>query len=95
MFLQRKVVGDSPLYVRRVGERHKIVRQTDSGFGVDAQAGPGGPLSPDRPCSSGLLHVTLSWVGSPVLAAGPFPPVSHLATASLFFMFVSLFLFCR
>ena len=41
------MVGDSPLYVRRVGERHKIVRQTDSGFGVDAQAGLGGPSSPE------------------------------------------------
>ena len=25
-----------------VGESRKIVKQTDSGFGVDAQAGPGG-----------------------------------------------------
>ena len=41
------MVGDSPLYVRRVGERHKIVRQTDSGLGVDARAGPGGPSSPE------------------------------------------------
>ena len=27
--------------VRGVGESRKIVKQTDSGFGVDAQAGPG------------------------------------------------------
>ena len=26
--------------VKGVGESHKIVKQTDSGFGVDAQAGP-------------------------------------------------------
>ena len=25
------------------------MRQTDSGFGVDARAGPGGPSSPDLP----------------------------------------------
>ena len=28
----------------------------------------GSPLSPDPPCLSGLLRMTLSWVGSPVLA---------------------------
>ena len=27
-------------------------------------------MSPDLPCSSGLFHMTLSWVGSPVLAPG-------------------------
>ena len=32
-----------------VGESRKIVKQTDSGFGVDAQADPGGPSSPDSP----------------------------------------------
>ena len=38
------MVGNSPpVNVRRVGERHKIVRKTDSDFGVDAQAGPGVP----------------------------------------------------
>ena len=35
--------------VRRVGERHKIIRQTDFGFGVDARADLGGPLRPDPP----------------------------------------------
>ena len=45
---QRKVVrGQLPANVRRAGERHKIVRQTDSGLGVDARASSGGPLSPD------------------------------------------------
>ena len=28
--------------VRGVGESHEAVKQTDSGFGVDAQAGPEG-----------------------------------------------------
>ena len=42
--------------VRRVGERHKIVRQTDSGFGVDAQAGPGAPLSPEALLIRALPH---------------------------------------
>ena len=37
------MVGDSPpVNVRGVGESRKIVKQTDSGFGVDAQADPGG-----------------------------------------------------
>ena len=44
--------------VRGVGESHKIVRQTDSGFRVDAQAGPGGPSSPDPPLPSGPLRNT-------------------------------------
>ena len=58
------MVGDNPpVNVRRVGERHKIVRQTDSGFGVDAQADPGGPSSSDPPCSSDLFHMTLWDVG--------------------------------
>ena len=43
-------------------------RQTDFGFRVDARAGPGSPPSSDLPCLSGLLCMTLSWVGSPVLA---------------------------
>ena len=30
-----------------VGESHEIVKQTDSGFGVDARAGPVGPMSPE------------------------------------------------
>ena len=50
------MVGDSPLYVRRVGERHKIVRQTDSGLGVDARAGLGSPSSPEVLLNSSLPH---------------------------------------
>ena len=45
MILSReRWLGIAPINVRRVGERHKIVKQTDSGFGVDARAGPGGFL---------------------------------------------------
>ena len=47
---------DSPLYVRRVGERHKIVRQTDSGLGIDARAGLGSPSSPEALLNSSLPH---------------------------------------
>ena len=43
-------MGIAPLNVRGVGESRKIVKQTDSGFGVDAQADPvggwGGALEP-------------------------------------------------
>ena len=49
MLFRSQLVGDSPVNVRRVGERHKIVRQTDSGFGVDARANSWGPLSHDPP----------------------------------------------
>ena len=50
------MVGDSPLYVRRVDERHKIVRQTYTGFGVDAKAGLGRPSSPKALLNSSLPH---------------------------------------
>ena len=51
------MVGGQPLAnVRRAGERHKIVRQTDSGSGVDARAGPGGPLSPEALLTRTLPH---------------------------------------
>ena len=50
------MAGDSPLYVRRVGERHKIVRQTDSGFGVDVRESLGSPLSSEALLNSSLPH---------------------------------------
>ena len=43
-------------------------KQTDFGFGVDAQAED--PLRPDSPCPVRSLHMTLSWVGSPMLVPG-------------------------
>ena len=36
--------------------KDKIVRQTDSGSGVDARAGPGGPLSPEALLVRTLPH---------------------------------------
>ena len=39
--------GIAPVDVRNVGDRHNTIRQTDSGFGVDARESPGGPLRPD------------------------------------------------
>ena len=47
-----------PVNVRGVGERHNIVRQTDSGFGVDTRVNPGGPLRPipPLPLSGPLPH---------------------------------------
>ena len=35
--------GIAPINVRGVSESHKIIRQTDSTLGVDAQEVPGGP----------------------------------------------------
>ena len=43
-------------------------KQTDFGFGVGAQADD--PLRPDSACPIRSLRMTLSWVGSPVLAPG-------------------------
>ena len=48
-FSRERWLGIAPVNVRNVGESHKIIRQTDSGLGVDARAGPGGPSSPDSP----------------------------------------------
>ena len=45
-------------------------KQTDFSFGVDAQAED--PLRPDSPCPVRSLRMTLSWVGSPVLAPGTY-----------------------
>jgi hypothetical protein len=41
-FSRERWLGIAPVNVRNVGESHKIIRQTNSGFGVDAQEGPGG-----------------------------------------------------
>ena len=80
------MVGDNPpVNVRRVGERHKIVRQTDSGFGVDGRADPGGPSSSDPPCSSDLFHMTLSWVGFPMV--GPGNSIGKAGILSLSYLF--------
>ena len=50
LIFQRKVVGDSPLLMsEELVKVIKSLRQTDSGFGIDARAGPGGPSSPDLP----------------------------------------------
>ena len=49
-------MGIAPVDVRRVGERHKMVRQTDSGSGVDARAGLGDPLSPEALLIRSLPH---------------------------------------
>ena len=43
-FSRERWLGIAPVNVRNVGESHKIIRQTDSGFGVDAREGPGGFL---------------------------------------------------
>ena len=50
------MVGDSRLYVRKVDERHKIVRQTDSGLGVDAREGPRRPSSPEALLNGSFRH---------------------------------------
>ena len=47
------------------------IKQTDFGFRVDAQAED--PLRPDSPCPVRSLLMTLSWVGSPMLAPGISP----------------------
>ena len=45
-----------PVNVRGVGENHEIVKQTDSGFGVDARESLASPLSPEALLNSSLPH---------------------------------------
>ena len=61
--------GPPPVNVRGVGERDNILRQTDSGLGVDARESPGGPLRPDLTFAlSGLFLMTFAMGG--ILHAG-------------------------
>ena len=60
------VGGQPPVNVRGVGERHNTVRQTDSGFGVDARVGPGRlPRDPTYLCLPGLFLMTFAIGGIP------------------------------
>ena len=56
--------GIAPVNVRGVGESLKIVKQTGSGLGVDAQADPGGPSSPDLPLHIRPLRMTFVMGGN-------------------------------
>ena len=40
-FSRERWPGIAPVNVRNIGESHKIIRQTDSGLGVDVREGPG------------------------------------------------------
>ena len=67
------VRGQPPINVRGVGERHNIVRQTDSGFGVDARVGPGRfPRDPTHLCLLGLFLMTFAMGGIPRASSGNF-----------------------
>ena len=58
--------GQPSVNVRGVGERHITVRQTDSGFGVDAQVGPGRfPRDLTHLCLLGLFLMTFAMGGIP------------------------------
>ena len=46
-FSRERWSGIAPVNIKNVGDRHNTIRQTDSGFGVDARESPGGPLRPD------------------------------------------------
>ena len=40
-FSRERWSGIAPVNVKNVSESHQIIRQTDSGFGVEAREGPG------------------------------------------------------
>ena len=64
--------GKPSACVTEIREQSSIasIRKTDIIFKVSAGAAFQNPWSPDLPCLSGLLHMTLSWVGTCVLAPG-------------------------
>ena len=69
--------------VKGVGESHEVVKETGSGFGVDAQTDPEGhPSSSGSPCPPDLSHMTLSWVGTPMLAPGNPAYLTHMQSTS-------------
>ena len=75
------VGGQPPVNVRGIGERHNIVRQTDSGFGVDARVGPGKfPRDLTHLCLSGLFLMTFAMGGIP--RAGSPASVNHIVENS-------------
>ena len=45
-----------PVNVRGVGESHEIIKQTDSGLGVDVRESLGSPLSSEALLNSSLPH---------------------------------------
>ena len=49
---------ETPINVRSVGERQEIIKQTDSGFGADAQAED--LLRLDLTCTVKIFGMTLS-----------------------------------
>ena len=83
--------GQPPVNVRVVGERHKIVRQTDSGLRVDAWAGPGVPRVLTHLCPSSLSLMTfvmdgISLAGSRQLDLTFFPLRAFLGILAHFSM---------
>ena len=75
-----------------VGESRKIVKQTDSGFRVDAQADPGGPSSPDSPLHVRPLRMIFvmggnsragSWQKALILLRSAFLPVQLSQSKSI------------
>ena len=81
--------------VTEIREQSSIasIRKIDIIFKVNAGAAFRNRWSPDLPCLSGLLLMTLSWVGSCVLAPGR-EAVETVSDFVLFFvcLFVCLFL---
>ena len=81
-FSRERWSGIAPVNVKNVSESHQIIRQTDSGFGVEAREGPGwfpwGLIStlPISPLPHTLCHV---WDSPCWLPASP--PFLFLETA--------------
>ena len=74
-FCLKRDRGKPSACVTEIREQSSIasIRKIDIIFNVSAWAAFWNPWSPDPPCLSGLLLMTLSWVGSRVLAPGVSP----------------------
>ena len=75
--------GRPSTHVTEIREQSNIasIRKTEIIFKVSVGAAFLNPWSPDLPCLSGLLLMTLSWVGSRVLAPGTYDFSSRFKTA--------------
>ena len=65
-FSRERWSGIAPVNIKNVGDRHNTIKQSDSGFGVDARESPGGPSRPDLAFAlSGFFLMTFATGGIP------------------------------
>ena len=63
------LAGNTRIYSRANKNNSRKGGRIQEG-GVEAEANLEGPLYPEWPCVSGFFLMTLSWMGSPIMAPG-------------------------